>query len=191
MKIFQFKHLPNWISAARLAAVPVLLTLIFLGQERPFAWLLLASLASDIVDGLIARGFHLESKLGAFLDSMADMSLHLTTLIALVVFQRPFIWDHHLTLLLVVGLYFGVMGLALWRYGRISSFHTYLCRITAYAMGIFVLSLFLFGFVAWLFYLAATIAVLGYLEEFALLAVLPVWESDVRGLYWVLQKKRR
>jgi hypothetical protein len=30
-----------------------------------------------------------------------------------------------------------------------------------------------------------------YLENFVLLAVLPEWTHDVRGLYWVLRARRR
>ncbi|MGL5830308.1 MAG: CDP-alcohol phosphatidyltransferase family protein, partial [Angustibacter sp.] len=63
---------PNALSAARLAAVPLFLWLIL--DERDGWALLVLSLAglSDYLDGKIARRFHLESRLGAMLDPVAD-----------------------------------------------------------------------------------------------------------------------
>jgi hypothetical protein len=36
-----------------------------------------------------------------------------------------------------------------------------------------------------------TVYCIAELEEFAILALLPEWRSDVRGLYWVLRARRR
>jgi hypothetical protein len=58
-------------------------------------------------------------------------------------------------------------------------------------MGFFIGSLFLFGLSKALLALAVVLAVLAALEEFALLALLPNWRSDVRGLRWVLRERRR
>ena len=62
--------------------------------------------------------------------------------------------------------------LALARYGRLSSFHTYLSKLAANVLGVFVGILFVFGFEAWLFYVAIGATVLASVEELALLAVL-------------------
>ena len=74
-----WRQIPNVISSARLAATPVLLYAAIERQAGLFRWLLLACLASDILDGLVARIFHLRSELGARLDSIADMIVFLSS----------------------------------------------------------------------------------------------------------------
>ena len=90
----RWRHLPNAISLARIAAAPVLLATVFLHHVNFFRWLLLACLLSDILDGLIARSLHLTSKLGATLDSVADILTMLNGLLGVAVFQRAFV-DHN------------------------------------------------------------------------------------------------
>jgi phosphatidylglycerophosphate synthase len=159
------------------------------GRRELFQWLLLACLLSDILDGLIARMFHLSSPLGAFLDSTADMLMSIIAVLGLFAFQKEFLAAHSTPLAVVVALYIGEMLIALVRYGKLSSFHTLLVRVAAYLQGIFVMSLFLWGYWAGIFYAMVAISVLAYSEEFVLLYVLPKWTADVRGLYWVLRRK--
>ena len=69
------------------------------GRRELFQWLLLACLLSDILDGLIARMFHLSSPLGAFLDSTADMLLSIIAVLGLFAFQKEFLAAHFAPLL--------------------------------------------------------------------------------------------
>ena len=100
--------------------------------------------------------------------------------------MRAHFWE----LSIVVFLYVVEILAALLRYGKISSFHTIVNRIAAYSQGIFVMSLFLWGYRGWLFQTMIAVTIVASLEEFLLLAVLPEWRSDVRGLYWVLADRR-
>jgi len=185
----RWRHLPNAISLARIAAAPVLLATVFLHHVNFFRWLLLACLLSDILDGLIARSFHLTSKLGATLDSVADILTMLNGLLGVTVFQRAFVDGHYAEVLLVAAFYAAEMLAALWRYGKVSSFHTLLDRIAAYMAGIFVMSLFLWGYQGWLFHLTVIVYVAGLTEEMVLIWLLPEWRSDVGGLHRVLAGK--
>lgn len=184
------RHIPNAISSARLLATAVLLFAAVAQHRDLFKWLLLACMVSDILDGLIARIFHLRSQLGARLDSIADMIVFAITLIGLYQFERPVLIEHWKPLAAVIGLYVVEVIGALVRYGRISSFHTVLVRISAYAQGIFVMSLFLWGYVAWILYTMTVVTLIAYAEELVLLALLPQWTADARGIYWVLSKER-
>ncbi|MCU1272739.1 MAG: hypothetical protein JWO48_170 [Bryobacterales bacterium] len=159
------------------------------GRRELFQWLLLACLLSDILDGLIARIFHLRSRLGAFLDSIADMLVSIIAVLGLLAFQKEFLAAHFGPLAVVVALYAAEMLAGLVRYGRLSSFHTVLVRIAAYLQGIFIMSLFLWGYWAGIFYAMIATSVLAYAEELVLLYVLRKWTADVRGLYWVLRRK--
>ena len=92
---------------------------------------------------------------------------------------------------LLAALFVGEVLVSLARYHRLSSFHTYLVRASAYGQGIFVVGLFFWGYWSWLFYVMWIVSCLGQAEEFVLLALLPEWTHDVRGLYWVLRARRR
>ncbi len=185
------RHTPNVISIARLCATAVLL---FAAQRHDielFKWLLLACLLSDIADGLIARAFHITSKLGAALDSAADMLTMLIGLYGVFVFQRAFVEEHSTGVQVIAVFYFAEIIAALIRYGKLSSFHTLLDRIAAYAGGIFAMSLFLWGYQDWLFQLTVLIYVASLTEELILIFILPEWRTDVGGLYRVLARKER
>lgn len=67
--------LPNLITVARLIAVP--LVVVSITEERLDAafWLFVVAGASDGVDGWIARRWNLRTRLGAYLDAIADKAL--------------------------------------------------------------------------------------------------------------------
>jgi cardiolipin synthase (CMP-forming) len=181
-----WRNTPNAISIARLCATAFLLAAIFQHRIELFKWLLLACLLSDILDGLIARTFQLTSKLGAALDSAADMLTMLIGLVGVYVFQRAFVAEHFAGVLIVAAFYFAEAVAALVRYGKLSSFHTLLDRIAAYAGGIFVMSLFLWGYHGWIFQLAVLVYVASLAEEMMLIYFLPEWKTDVGNIFRVL-----
>ena len=184
------RHLPNLLSAARIACFPVLLLLAGQGREQAFTWLLLAALLSDILDGQIARRCGFTSSRGAMLDSIADALTTGATAFGLWRLRPDFVQEYGHFVLLVLGLWVLEMAASFWRYGQLSSFHTYAIRAGAYALGIFVMVLLIWGFNSWLFAAAVAINVAGYLEEFLLLWLLPQWTADVRGAWWVLRARR-
>lgn len=69
------KHLPNFISAARLALAPYLFWLLWRRQYGTALVLFLIAGLTDGIDGLIARHFGASSRLGAYLDPVADKLL--------------------------------------------------------------------------------------------------------------------
>jgi len=183
-------NIPNAISTFRLLAAPVLLFLAITGNEFSFRWLLVVSLISDIADGLIARGLKVTSKIGALLDSTADILVSIIATFAVFRFRSDFVSEHYVPVLVVIALYGLSVTIAFFRYGRLSSFHTIACRVAAYAQGIFVVLLLFRGYEPGLFYLMIGISALAYIEELALLWLLPTWSTDVGGLYWVLRSER-
>jgi cardiolipin synthase len=86
---------PNLISLARLACVPVFLWLLF-GPDPPHraaaAYLLGALGATDWVDGFIARRFHQVSTLGKVLDPMADRILLGVGIVAIMIDGAVPVW---------------------------------------------------------------------------------------------------
>lgn len=77
--------IPNLISFVRLLMVPVVLVLILTGRDVAAVIVLVCSGASDWFDGVIARRFNQTSRLGRFLDPMADRLFIAVTLIGMAV----------------------------------------------------------------------------------------------------------
>lgn len=85
-----------------------------------------------------------------------------------------------------MGLYIAEVVASLWRYGRVSSFHTVLARVAAFIGGVFVMSLFIWGYQDWLYQRTILVYVLALAEEMLLIYLLPEWQSDVGGIYRLL-----
>jgi len=185
------RPVPNLLSGARALSVPVLFALAMLEREGAFTWVLIPALLSDIVDGLVARVFSLQSRLGAILDSVADSLLMLVSVYGIWVFHPEVIRDHAWLCGAAVGMWLLEDAVALLRYRRLSSFHTYASKVVANLLGLFIGWLFLFGFEPWLLYVAAGTSIAASLEELALLSLLPRWRANVRGVWWVLRERRR
>jgi cardiolipin synthase len=67
--------IPNFISLARLLTVPIIVWLMLEGQWFWAFLLFCASGVSDAVDGFLAKKFNMQTRLGRFLDPIADKSL--------------------------------------------------------------------------------------------------------------------
>lgn len=78
-------NLPNILALIRLLLVPVVVWLIF--QERMITamFVFLAACLTDLLDGYIARRYHLITQLGTFLDPMADKLMAVFVIIAFTV----------------------------------------------------------------------------------------------------------
>jgi len=81
--------IPNAISVARLAGVPVFLWLVLGPRSQAGDWwavaLLIAAGLSDWLDGKIARALHQQSRLGQVLDPAADRLYIVATVAALAI----------------------------------------------------------------------------------------------------------
>lgn len=65
--------IPNILSLCRILMIPVFIWIYFCRKEYILAfWILLVSGLTDLVDGFIARTFHMVSNLGKALDPLAD-----------------------------------------------------------------------------------------------------------------------
>jgi len=78
---------PNYLTIGRIIIVPIFVFAFYLpgfyGDVIPFAFFLIASF-TDFLDGLLARMYKEESKLGELLDPIADKIIVATALILLV-----------------------------------------------------------------------------------------------------------
>jgi cardiolipin synthase len=111
--------IPNLISLARLAGVPVFLWLVLAVRTQTGDWwavgLLLLAGFSDWLDGKIARALNQQSSLGEMLDPAADRLYIVSTIIALAV--RGIIGWWLVAILAARELTLGIALLALRRHG--------------------------------------------------------------------------
>ena len=187
-----FRHLPNVISIARLMTIPFLIWLIDAGMQTAFAWLLLAAGVSDIVDGWLARTFGWTSKIGALLDSIADVLVVLVTIYGIWILQPDVFISNWLVFISVLVIWMIVHLAAVIRYGRLASFHTRFARSGLVMFGAFVLVLFFHAFIPWLFYIAGAAGFLAGLESLIMIFLVPKWTPDLRGgLLDVIRRRQK
>jgi len=180
--------IPDWLSLYRILSAPLLLVLIFLDLKLPFAIFLLTSFLSDALDGFLARRMNIVTQRGAQLDSIGDAVTFTVGLVGMVKFEPDFVFEQLVLLVFAFGFYILQLGLAYWRYGMPSSFHTYLAKLSAVFQGVFMLWLFFIGVEYWLFYAAVAFSILETVEEIWLIILFPKWRANVKGLLWVLNK---
>ena len=191
MLTFRNYNIADWFSFYRVAAMPFLIGLILLDQRQIFAWLLLVSYSTDAIDGFLARRLKITSPRGSQLDSFGDQLTLVAGLIGLFVFEREFILDNLVLIIIAFVPYIVQMILAYIKYGKATAFHTYLAKTSAVVQSAFILWSLFFGPEYALFYFMIVIGLMETFEEITLIFMFPTWASDVKGIFWALRDKRR
>ena len=78
-----FRNLPNLLSAIRLILAPIVAWSIWSRDFRQAAVLVFIAGATDALDGFLARHFSWQSRLGAYIDPLADKLLLVLSYLAL------------------------------------------------------------------------------------------------------------
>jgi cardiolipin synthase len=180
-------NVPNLLSFYRLAVFPIIMYFVFSGNEKLFSLLLCISLVTDILDGLIARIFMLQTRFGARLDSLADIGTYIIAFCGIFKFRwleisqsQTFIWAFLAT-------YLFPYIISIIRFGKYPSLHLYSSKIGGYIQGAFFFILFYSGYYPWLYIFAMVWGICSCLEESIILLLLPEMKSNCKGLYWVIR----
>ncbi|HSO72746.1 MAG TPA: CDP-alcohol phosphatidyltransferase family protein, partial [Thermodesulfobacteriota bacterium] len=80
--------LPNWITLIRIILIPWFTILLINGDLKQALWVFLAAAVSDALDGFVARVFSQKTRLGSFLDPIADKLLLSTAFITLAIMHQ-------------------------------------------------------------------------------------------------------
>ncbi len=89
------KHLPNLLTTARILLTPLFLYFLFSGIEHGKIYALIVFIiasVTDAYDGKIARKYDLVTKLGVFLDPLADKFLVLSAFVSFWIFDEVKLW---------------------------------------------------------------------------------------------------
>lgn len=191
MKKLILKNVPNLLSGYRILALPFILFFIFTGQRDAFFILLMINLITDILDGLIARSFHLETEFGAKLDSTADVCTYLCAIIGFIVLESNFLSSEKIWFMTMIALYAIAQIIALIKFKRNTHYHLYSNKITGYLQGFFVLFYYLGYETGFYFYLMMVFSYLAYLESIVITLFIEKLRSNVKGIYFMLRKNGR
>jgi phosphatidylglycerophosphate synthase len=183
-------NVPNLVSGLRLALIPILVWLAWNSHQRVYLVCLGLSLLTDMLDGLLARWLNQITELGAKLDSWADFATYMT-----IPFSVWWLWPDVIrreAAFVVVALisYVVPIMVGFLKYGRLTSYHTWLGKVTALLMGLAIFLL-LAGGPAWPFRWAVPVLVLAEIEECLLIARLPEWRANVPTLWHALKLPRK
>jgi phosphatidylglycerophosphate synthase len=182
-------NLPNLLSCLRLGLAPILLLLAWRQLPRAFLAGLCVSLASDLVDGFLARQLHQKSELGAKLDSWGDLATYLVFGVGAWWLWPQVIHAEAVWVAVVIVSYTlpSLVGFA--KFGRLTSYHTRGAKLSAILMGPALLLLFAWQ-ISWVFRLAAVVLLAAEVEEIAITIVLREWHADVPSLAAALRLAR-
>ena len=191
MLTFKNFNIADWFSFYRIAAIPVLLLLLWLNEREIFTWFLLISYSTDMIDGFLARRLHITSPRGSQLDSLGDQITFAIGITGLIIFEYAFIKANYILIFIALFPYLIQMLIAYRKYGKATAFHTYLAKLSALLQGVFILWSLFFHPVYPLFYIMLVFGILETLEEIILIFMHKEWRSDVKGIYWALQQRKR
>ena len=187
----RFWTIPNILSLYRILIFPFILYLIIVEKESLFALFITISLLTDILDGLIARVFKMQTAIGARLDSWADLGTYILAFLAIYIFKWNEIAPYSFLLVVFAIVMFVSYILVFLKFKGLIGLHTYMFKITGYVQGAFIIVLFVWGFKVWYYYFSISWGILACIEEILIILILSKPASNVKGLYWVLKNRRR
>lgn len=74
-------NIPNSLTVLRIVIIPVFVTSVLYGRYRYALYLFVTAMATDMLDGLMARVADQRTELGTFLDPLADKLLLVTSFV--------------------------------------------------------------------------------------------------------------
>lgn len=180
--------LPNLISSIRFVTAPAMLWLAWHGHGLAFMMVLAFAFLSDVLDGMVARLTGQTSKFGAMLDTWADLATYLS-----IGFGSWWLWPeivHREDLFLygILACYLIPSSFAMYKFDTYTSYHTWMTKIAAAAIGLSLYPLFLGG-PAWPFEMAVFIYVIAAVEEVVITLSLDRAQTNVRSIWHVLRQR--
>lgn len=180
---------PNLLSAARLVCAPVLLALAWQGETRPFLVLFALGLASDVLDGVLARRLGQESELGARLDQWGDFALWISLPIGAWWLWPEVIFRERFFLALALACMLLPTAVAYARYRAVPGYHTWSVKVGAILMGISAPLLLVFD-TSWPFRVAALFQLVCAVDELGITFLLPECRHDVPSVFHAARLRR-
>lgn len=182
------KHIPNMITGFRLIGAFILCFMEPL--STPFFVLYTLCGVSDVLDGLLARGFHVTSVRGAWLDSIADLIFYFVMIVKnlpiLLDICPAYVWYVVGVILLVRLVSYLTVAI---KYHRFAAIHTYANKVCGVAVFIIPYMVEL-DFRNLYFCIALLIALFAAVEELCLHLLGKQYDANVKSIL-TLRKKMK
>jgi len=163
---------------------------LFAPSAAGFAACLVATLLSDIFDGVIARRLGVATPTLRRLDSAADSVFYLAALFALWHLHPDTISGHLVALVVLAALELARYALDLRKFGREASYHMWSSKVWGLALFAGFFCALVLGQSGRAVSLAIYVGIVADLEGLAISLVLREWKSDVPTLLHALRLRR-
>lgn len=183
------KILPNVLSSLRIALMPALLTIAMAGSRRWFVVLLGVALATDALDGFLARRLNAYSDLGRKLDSAADYLTMICGLSGIALLWPETVHRELPWIASGLAAFFAVIVYGFMRLGRAPCYHTWASKTMAVLTAASLVPL-LSGGAAWPFHVAMVLQVLAGAEEVAIAMLVPWHVGEMATVMHALRARR-
>jgi phosphatidylglycerophosphate synthase len=181
--------LPNALTASRIVSVPFLMLIAWQENHLAFIILLGAALLTDVFDGMLARKLNQAGPAGARLDSWADFCIYMSLPVCAWWLWPDIVRKEALFIVAVVASYILPIAYGSLKYGRMTSYHTRLAKISAVLMGPSILLMFS-RITPWPFRLFTLFPVAACIEELSMTTLLPRWHANIPSFRQALAVKR-
>ena len=179
--------LPNAITAVRIIGSPVLIVLGLLQLPWWLAILTGILVFTEWLDGFLARQLHVESAMGARLDTIADAIFYTSMLVAVACLVPERLLEEYVWIAIAVLSYLW-SWIASWiKFGCLPSYHTWMAK-TAWLLVAPGIVLMVLGWDVWLFRFSMVFVLLTNLEAVWITRSLDQVQTDVRS---ILQLRNR
>lgn len=179
----RLKHLPNAVSCLRIVVTGALWGVALLGHRPLFVGLLAFALFTDALDGYLARKYHLQSRLGAKLDTVADNLLAISTMGYIYILRPELLLDYGPAIALLGMGFLTAIVVQIVRYGRRVPVHLYSDKIAGYVVTAFLLHAFAFPPDRTFAYVTAAVVGTSLIEEIILSITRDSLDENVRSVF--------
>jgi cardiolipin synthase len=174
--IASLRSLPNLLTLVRLLLVPAMWIFALLGMRSAIGFGMAVALATDFLDGPLARRLGQTSEFGARFDSLADQLLQLSAIVWILMLMPEIFADNLLASTLAIVIYAGSLTVGILKFRRIANLHLHMSKASGLLLYVFLIHAFTSGhYSPVLFFLACT----GFIVSSAETLLLQLVSSDV------------
>jgi cardiolipin synthase len=181
------KHTANLITATRIIFLPLLYYFVYYDMRGAFLITFILIGSTDFFDGLVARKFNMVSKLGKFLDTVADILFYFSTAYFFYEFFPEYLIPNFPLFYIFLVFYLGSFTVSTIIAKRPIMLHTSLLRLNA----VFVFSLVILSFLMPTTYVLSVILILfmiGLTESMLIFIFFGPADQDTKSFISLIKK---
>jgi cardiolipin synthase len=182
-------NLPNILSSLRVVLLPILYVFALIGMHLEFliAYIIIGS--TDALDGFLARLLNQVTKLGKFLDTVADILFYFSTLFFITYFYPDRIIPNTWLIIVFMIIYLGAFIVSIVKTGKPMQIHTTHLRINATFVYFLVILSYFFDTT---FVVTAILIsfIIGYIEEIAIFIKFGSVDQDTKSYRSLMIKEK-